>query len=62
MLKELASALIYSGFRRETRGFKLYFDFLKRKATEEKVLGICRADGSLLEDATEIRGMFNDHF
>ena len=35
-------------------GGRVYFDFLKVKDVVEKVLGIHRVDGSIVEDADEI--------
>jgi hypothetical protein len=43
-------------------GFKFFFDFLKKKVIANRVLGLQRADGSLVEDQKNIRGMFGDHF
>jgi len=41
---------------------KLFFDFQKKKVIADRVLGLCRSDGSLEEDLIEIRGLFGDHF
>jgi hypothetical protein len=43
-------------------GSKFYFDFLKKKVGANKVLGLCRVDGSLAKYPSEVRGMLNSHF
>lgn len=43
-------------------GSKFFFSFLKKKVVADRVLGLCRVDGSLEEDPTKIQGMFGDHF
>jgi hypothetical protein len=43
-------------------GCKFFFDFLKKKVVADRVLGLCRDDGTLEENPTGIRGMFSGHF
>lgn len=33
---------------------KFYFDFLKRKVAVDRMLGLWRVDGSLVEDLVEV--------
>jgi hypothetical protein len=39
-------------------GSKFFFDFLKKKVVVDKVLALCRPNGSLQEDPAEIKSMF----
>jgi hypothetical protein len=41
---------------------KFYFGFLKRKNNVDRVTSLCRHDGSLGEDSSQIKNMFGLHF
>jgi hypothetical protein len=58
VLEFISSQWIQEG----NQGSKLYFDFLKRKVVVNRVLGLHRVNGYLVEDLAKVKGMISSHF